>query len=356
LRVTGMFCKKCGNELKKDSNFCSKCGSPVILPAAQESSDPTDPVLLTTRYQTTIFSQPVYATKPAAEYQNYVSNAAFTTAAVTGVVYPAVPIKRRGQGEFVLRPLDIGQLFDVAVIIFIRYFKYIFGVAAIAALPLLLTMLAGGTLSFMSDLNGAQALLFIPMFMGFILFFLMIVMQQGAMVKLISDIYMNNEFSIGGSYRAAFSKTGALIVASILYAILTRAGLVFCLVPGIYVMIAAKLYPQLMMLENKGIIESLERSWKLVQGSWFRFALALFLGSIFMVVFFMLSLTLIGFITALRPHNPALAAMQPFLGIIPSAAFLLGSPFITVISVLFYYDLRVRKEAFDLVVLAREIA
>lgn len=105
------------------------------------------------------------------------------------------------------------------------------------------------------------------------------------------------------------------------------------------------------VLEGRGVIDSMQRSWQLTVGAVWRLILILILaGAISAAVSMVLSIPyVIGMIFAVSKSDPS--AMTPFVAWQYFASFLakaIAGPIATIAVPLIYYDQRVRKEAFDL--------
>ena len=129
--------------------------------------------------------------------------------------------------------------------------------------------------------------------------------------------------------------------------LLTLAGVVIAVWLGVNWFCAA----HAVVIEGKGPIAGLGRSWNLVRGSWWRiFGIGLVFAIVIVVAAMVISIP-IGIIGGL-----AFAAVGG--GIVASigggAATILVTPFAYIAGTLIYFDLRVRKEGFDLDVLAAE--
>jgi hypothetical protein len=108
------------------------------------------------------------------------------------------------------------------------------------------------------------------------------------------------------------------------------------------------------VLEGRGVIESLRRSWSLTEGTFWRLILVLLLASaISSALSLVLSIPyMIGMVLVVTRKDAS--AITPFVAWQYFAGFLsktLAGPIATIAVCLVYYDQRVRKEAFDLQVM-----
>ncbi len=120
-------------------------------------------------------------------------------------------------------------------------------------------------------------------------------------------------------------------------------------IPGIYVACRLLICVPVALIEERGPRESLNRSWELTRGYAGR-AFMMFL--LFLVIAIAANLLFvspfsIGLATSLR--NPSGLWMWLILGQVGArVAAILTQPILLIATSIFYYDLRVRKEAFDL--------
>ena len=160
---------------------------------------------------------------------------------------------------------------------------------------------------------------------------------------------------VPGGFLLAVSAVGAFPIPA-LGIILFLAGMVVALM----VYIRLSFAPAVVMVEGRRGTEALGRSWRLVRGRTLKvlgvtllgglivFALLLVLGVIFgvvVVVWFSNELTTTG------PGAAYFAAEEAMNAVVA----IMTTPFLTLLSVLLYFDARIRKEGFDLALLAEQI-
>ena len=135
-------------------------------------------------------------------------------------------------------------------------------------------------------------------------------------------------------------------------------GLVFLVVPGVYLACRLITNVPVTFLENLGIRDTLNRSLKLTQDnagrSFLIFALYDFLAiTATGLLVYPFTFT---FAAGLYQHDPAAALLWRSLGQVGgSFVATLLHPVIAISATLFYYDLRVRKEALDLQLMMNQV-
>ncbi len=171
--------------------------------------------------------------------------------------------------------------------------------------------------------------------------------QAGTIVA-VSEIYLGRQVTISQAYRPVRARILRLLLLLIVTGLMCGLGMIFLIIPGIILFCRTAVVTAVMMLEDEDIGGSITRSFELTKG----FAFQIFL--IFLLVFVIQMVA--GMIVA-APITVAITAMK--LKTIPFylAALQHVAQFLTEVLVgpigaiafsLMYYNLRVRKEAFDL--------
>lgn len=180
------------------------------------------------------------------------------------------------------------------------------------------------------------------------------VLSGGALAKSISESYLGNELSVGEAYRYVLPKLLTIIAALIFVALVVGLGLVLLVVPGIIFMLWFSLTTQTIVIENLKATKGMSRSKALASGN---------LGKIFSVGFLIMLITWVasiplgvlgGFLGRALFHNNVM--LSDFINQLSGVAGqILVAPIGAIAYTLLYYDLRIRKEGFDLQMLASSI-
>jgi len=228
-----------------------------------------------------------------------------------------------------LRPLALGEILDASFALLRRHAGVFFGIAIVCqGLPTALSLfvqLGGGP----QQHFGLYVLSQVLTFVGYLL-------VTGASIRDALDFALSK---MGRSFSAGFA-SGILIGLACLLIV----------IPGIIVACGLAVAVQAAVLEPlPGGTDGVGRSWKLTSGfKWKAFGL-------YFVVFVLFGLFLLGFgviagvAAAILP--PLMVPALIGLGLISLFLY----PFISCVFTLFYYDLRVRKEAFDLELLSQHL-
>ncbi|HEY2704667.1 MAG TPA: hypothetical protein VGL20_13345, partial [Candidatus Dormibacteraeota bacterium] len=206
--------------------------------------------------------------------------------------------------------------------------------------------------------------------------FVVLPLSLAAMSRAVSDRYLDRPASLGTSYQAALGRAGPLLGA-ILLLLLLVAGLTVAVVVGIGVAallgpagvvpiiglgiawtvalpvlaVRSTLFAQAIVVEGSGSWAGLRRSWRLTRGFFWRtFAL--------LVVVFLLQ-SVVGAViqvpVALLIGGLSTGAQQLIGQALGAVSSVVVSPLSLIALTLVYYDLRIRKEAFDIEMLAASL-
>jgi hypothetical protein len=274
-----------------------------------------------------------------------------------------------------LRPLSLGEILDRTFSLYRRFFLLFIGISAIPRLLVLLMNLAQlfltsspATLSKVPPPNGVQTAPTITSSGGIVavaglgLATLMVtiiayLLSQGATVTAVSELYLGRTITIGDSFRRVRGELGSLFGVILLNGLVTIVAFLFLIIPGIYVMCRLFVCIPAALIENLGPRDSLERSFALTKG---------FAGRAFLIL---LLCFILAFGAAMLFGSPFTAAMVfakndpgmmrlwvAMTNVGNYVANVLVTPILTIASSIFYYDLRVRKEAFDLQLMLKPLS
>lgn len=271
-----------------------------------------------------------------------------------------------------LRPLDIGDVLDETFQVYRRGFLPLITTMALVLVPSALVMLvlglvagvgAGVGQSMFDRLSREAGMALIGVgIAAFVVILLLALVSaaaqlvaSGACIRVISNVILGQPINIGEAYREAFGRFGRLLLASICVGIPIALLFITCIgIPvAIYVGIGWSLVFPLIMLEGQGTFDAIGRSWDLVAGHRWRLLVIFIL--LILIQWLLLSIpgVLIGLLSAgaiLLSGGSAVVemGMQVVQTVFQTAAQVLFTPVALITTTLLYYDLMVRKEAFDL--------
>lgn len=248
-----------------------------------------------------------------------------------------------------LQPVGVGQILDRSFALYRQNFALFAGIVAILQIPLAIinglitattqqppTTGTNGSVhfsSFSGPIGASAGTGLLGLIFGAVI--------TGALAQAISARYLGREITIGTAYASVGAGTVvSLILASILYGIIVGIGFILIIIPGIYLVVRFLFVPEAIVLERTGIWGAFSRSGQLVKGSWWRvFGIALLV----FVITAVLSSALGGVAGALLVSGHHVAGQ-----VVAAIVTILVEPFEFGALILLYYDLRIRKEGFDI--------
>jgi membrane-anchored glycerophosphoryl diester phosphodiesterase (GDPDase) len=272
--------------------------------------------------------------------------------------------------------MGVGEILDAAIRLYRAQWKSLMAIVAIALVPItflqaFLTRSTGSPFSTEAPIPGdVDSTLVTSVVMGIIQVLVIQPFLTAAVAKASADVYLGREVVVGPTFRYAVSRIHSILWITILLVLVV-------LLPGLVLVIFAALGAEevavvlailmivflvivfvrfvfgstVLVVEGKNGSKALRRSWELAKGSFWKILGTLVLAGIMASV--------VEGVLAV-PGALAFAAIGPggwpFLAIGGSLAAILTTPFTTLITVLLYFDLRIRKEAFDLEVMAQEMS
>ena len=262
-----------------------------------------------------------------------------------------------------LRPLSLGEILDRTFSLYRRHFVLFLGITAFPNLLLLAYNLAQ---TMMMQLpvapvqvpaeqlqsrasGGLFALGFGGALIALLIYWVVYLFAQGGTVYAVSELYLGRTTSVRASLDRVRGQIFSLMGVTLLNALVLMVATIFLIIPGIYVACRLITCVPAALLEDLGPRSSLERSFGLTKDSAGRSFIIFLLYFILLYAAILLFMFPFLFMAGLNAKDPA--AMRIWLSLAQVgnvfAAILVG-PFLTIATAVFYYDLRVRKEGFDL--------
>jgi len=253
----------------------------------------------------------------------------------------------------------VGEVVDTAIALYRRNWKLLVATAAVVVVPVqLLSSFANR--NFLSQIGDAFRSMqkgLTPVTTtssvgtpGGLLALLALPFLTAALATAAASCYMGRPITPGQAWRATMRRFWAILGLGLLRLSITGIGFVLFMVPGIFLYIRLLVAPVALVVEGAGPASVLERSWRLTSGQWWRTCGVEVLKGV--VAWFGYALietptALLGFLTG--------RVGWLFIGIGGSLVQLLITPFLVAVTVVVYFDLRIRKEAFDLAVTAERV-
>ena len=179
-----------------------------------------------------------------------------------------------------------------------------------------------------------------------VLSLLMIGIAHAATVSAVSDLYLGRQASIRSAYASAKGSILIVIAILILSGLATVVGLIFLIVPGIYLACRLGVSVPVAIVEKESPIASMERSVELTRGyGWQIFLLFLLVFVLAYVVAILLQFPVLYFTfsATLAKHQIPLG-VTAYSYIAQYVSQVIVGPIGTISACLMYYNLRVRKK------------
>jgi len=267
-----------------------------------------------------------------------------------------------------LRPLGIGETLDVAIKVYTRNAGTLFRLVFFIAAPInLLSVVIEASAVPTSDrvtfnettsqfeLHNSDVWTYVAaLLVAVLLTLLATTLASAACFKAVADAYLGERSTWRQSLGYAARRLRSVIWVSVLGWILVLVGLVLCILPGIYLYACFVIAVPILLTENLRGRKALGRARALVRGRWWKVFVVVLLGTL-------LTSILSGGLTALGESVIAsghdVNTVSGFVAsfVTQTIANTLTIPFTAAFVTVIYFDLRVRKEAFDLQLLARQI-
>jgi hypothetical protein len=251
-----------------------------------------------------------------------------------------------------LRPLSLGEMLDRTFSLYRRYFLLFIGIAglpqiAVFAFTILQVTLQQNSPRQFGIAGGlGNSLLTLCLSAVSVVAYLF---SQGGAVLAVSDLYLGRPITIAEALDRVRSHLGFLFGVIVLNGLAIAGGLVLLIVPGVYLACRLLICVPAALIEDKRPIDSLKRSWELTKGFAGRSFVILLLYVIIAVLASLLLVAPLGI--GMQSATKAGGSIWIWLVLTQTAqrvATIIVQPILLIATAILYYDLRVRKEAFDI--------
>jgi hypothetical protein len=229
-----------------------------------------------------------------------------------------------------LRPRTAPELIDAAASLARITYGRLITIGALAYLPIALVRVLGLRPTGGAEVTGVDL---------FLIVYDLVWQSLGwaAMLVVLAQQYLTRRADLPVAIRSVHEDVWRITVISVSCSLLTLVGLVLFILPGLYFMVRFFAVPQTLLFERTTMQEALIRSLWLSRHDQLRLAVA---SAITVAIGLA---TWAGMGAAVRPLLPA----EWHADLIAGVAQLFIQPFIAAVWLLFYYDIRMRVEGFD---------
>ena len=265
-----------------------------------------------------------------------------------------------------LRPLSLGEILDVSIKIVIRNGPTLFKAVLVVVVPVQIvsTLLTADytvdsfDFSTNADQTPEETLEELNQYLGglaisTILQALAVLLASAACFRAIAQAYLGEKPDWRSSLSYGLHRAPALLLLALLYGLGVVLGTLALIVPGVWLYVAWAFAMPALLVEGLRGRGALRRSFELVKGRWWRTFGIIAFGFILVGVFsgIVQAIFLVGIV--FEPDNHALVLVLS--GLSGAVGLVIGTPFQAALLTVVYFDLRVRKEGFDLELLAQGI-
>jgi hypothetical protein len=233
-----------------------------------------------------------------------------------------------------LRPRSATEIVDAMFQLLREHYPQFATIVAVAFLPQLLLGLV--LPAEYVDAAGVVAVLTGPL-------------ATGAVVLAVSDAYLGRPVDGADSLRRAASHLGALVLVGLGQGLFVALGFVLLVVPGFIFLAWTAVAPAVVALESSSAGDAFTRSRELARGQVGHVLGAVFVGGIIYFVGMLVIGMLAGFASLATAFGPRM------VNLLTQIVQILLYPVLAVTVTLLYYDLRIRKEGFDIEMMAGEL-
>lgn len=267
------------------------------------------------------------------------------------------PSATRRDRPLPLRQMGIGELIDAAVQLYRLEWKVLMAIVAFVVVPVTFLevwasqLLIGNIGPAIPSSDAFGQILALTLAFVAVQFLIVQPFLVAAVARAAADVYLGEPVTIGGTYRYALRRLPSILWITILTTLATLLGFILLIIPGIIALVRLAFAPAALVVEGHRGSTALRRSWRLTKGFFWRTLGTLLLaGVIAAIVSGIISLPGELVMQALGPDAWPISALVSVL------ATVLVTPFGMLVVVLLYFDLRIRREGFDIEVMARELS
>lgn len=243
-----------------------------------------------------------------------------------------------------LRPRSATEIIDASFQILRRHYTPLVAIAVVALLPyIVLVAVTGGATTDALAVSGSAIILV------FLAQWLCAALAEAAVIVGVSDAYLEGNVDIHRSLVSTAARLPTIILAGLFRGLAILVATLAFFFPGIYVMLRTFAIIPVVVLEERSAGASFRRSWDLAKGEVGKILGTMLLAWLIFIVLYMLLVFAVGVIAGLlAPTNERMTSLLVAL------LLALVYPITGVVTTLLYYDIRVRREGYDLELMARD--
>ena len=265
-----------------------------------------------------------------------------------------------------LRPLSLGEILDVSIKICLTHWRTLLKAVLVVVVPVEIVSTIVNADYTVNSLNFSssspktydQTMNELNQYLGglaisSLLQVCAVLLATAACFRAIAQAYLGEETDWRSSLAYALHLAPSLLLLTLLYVLGIVLGLFAFVAPGIWLYVAWAFAMPVLLVEGVRGRAALGRSFRLVQGRWWRTFGVIVVGFLFALI--MSTLVQAAFFVGIAvgaDNDTLVLVLSAVAGILGLAV---STPFQAALLTVLYFDLRVRKEGFDLQLLAEGI-
>jgi hypothetical protein len=259
-----------------------------------------------------------------------------------------------------LRPLGIGEVFDVSIKIFRGHAGTLIKLVTLVVVPISivaglieLSALPQGDDLYTAD-NDELGTYIAGFVIATLLSYLATIVATAACFKAVADAYLGQQPTWRDSLGFVLRRLHSVLWITLLITLILIPAFIACILPGVWLAVAYSVAIPARLTEGVKGFKSLQRSYRLVRGRWWATFAIVALGYLLTAIVGGALGAVVGGISAFDTTEFTTTSVVATV-IASIISDVVTIPFIAAFLVVLYVDLRVRKEAFDLQLLAEQI-
>jgi hypothetical protein len=243
-------------------------------------------------------------------------------------------------------PQPIGQVLDSGFKLFTaslsRILPLSFAAAIVGILP---SLLFPG----MQSQDREEIMAAMDSFMAFMPVYLLLTLWlYASLIYRMGAIMHGWNSEMGVSLLVGLKKTLPMLAATLLFVLAIMLGLLALIVPGLILLLSLFFYTPALVLDNHGIVGSLKRSYRLVQGNWWRSAAVLTIPLLIFMAVGIVAGAGMGVVLVIGGGDVSEQTINLYANLFNLPVTALIMPLFYAVMLVQYHDLKLRKEGGDL--------
>ena len=256
---------------------------------------------------------------------------------------------------------DLGSIVDELFRVYMRNFLPFLGIIAVAGIPLAIiiigTVLSWYASAYSLEKTDELTILFFLIAVLVVVSTLAYLLMSAAVTYAVAGYYQGNRIAIRQAYQFAWHRLGSLVGAAFLVglAVFGMSITIIGIPVAIYFGVTWAFIVQTVVLEHRGARRSLSRSSILVKSVWWRVLGVLIIIALIESILSSVAGGIVGFIVGLIGGLADILPAELAANFAGTLAGMIFIPISLIGTTLLYFDLRIRKEGYNLEIMAHEL-